>query len=197
MRFLVRAGIALVLATTAGLVAPATAATAATADGPMTLRQYVTQREAARAAAARGEATIAADCYDVYFRSLANNRYVTTELNATGIRDNMLRARGTAVGAWEKYRLCYDTAFDYIYSWAADMYITTEVNYTTFDNMLRARTHVVGDWEKYVVGCVSDGCYIYSIAAARYVTVEINYTGSDQGMLRARGATVGAWELFE
>ena len=36
-------------------------------------------------------------------RSLRYSRYVSTELGYGGVRHNMLRARASSVGPWEKY----------------------------------------------------------------------------------------------
>lgn len=202
---LVMKGITLVLAIGAGLVAPAAVADAAPAarptlvhtDKPLSLHEYVAHRDAHRAAAAaQGMTTFAADCrHHVYFWSVIAEKYVTVEVRQTGERQNMLRARGPEFSAWEDLTLCYDMEFDYIYSWAADMYVSTDLNNTVLPNVLRASTHVVRDWEKFFVQC-SEVCTIWSLAAGKYVMADMSYAGSDKGILRARANTVGTWELF-
>jgi hypothetical protein len=89
---------------------------------------------------------------DIYaIRSEASGKYVTTEMNFPGDDKGLLRARVTAIGAWEKYRIP-NSAAPTIYSLAAQRYVTTEVGRTGSGYAaLRARATVVGLWEYYTL----------------------------------------------
>ncbi|MGW7199734.1 hypothetical protein [Streptomyces chryseus] len=86
-------------------------------------------------------------------RSEANGNYVTTERNYTGSHKNLLRARGTTVGEWEKLQLEKQADGTYaLKAWTNDgyKYVTAEVQDTGTDSgLLRARADSVGSWEKF------------------------------------------------
>lgn len=174
-------------------------APSANATKPLSLAQYAAKRDDALGAArAGGTRELAANCYDVYLKSLGNSRFTSTEISATGSRSAMLRARAAEAGWWEIFTLCFDsTGYDYIYSPAADRYVSARIDLSG-DNygMLRAIAPTVGSWEKFTVSC-SSSCTIRSQANNKYVTAEISYTGGGYGMLRTRADSVGSWERFE
>ncbi|MFD7447272.1 hypothetical protein [Streptomyces sp. NPDC059909] len=91
--------------------------------------------------------------WTVTLRSEANGNYVTTERNDTGSHENMLRARGTTVGEWEKLHLEKQTDGTYaLKAWTNDgyKYVTAEVQDAGTDSgLLRARAGSVGSWEKF------------------------------------------------
>ncbi|MGV9790568.1 endonuclease/exonuclease/phosphatase family protein [Streptomyces sp. NPDC003435] len=86
-------------------------------------------------------------------RSEANGNYVTTERNDTGSHANMLRARGTTVGEWEKLHLEKQSDGTYaLKAWTNDgyKYVTAEMQDPGDDNgLLRARADSVGSWQKF------------------------------------------------
>ncbi|WP_339153870.1 endonuclease/exonuclease/phosphatase family protein [Streptomyces sp. F41] len=86
-------------------------------------------------------------------RSEANGNYVTTERNYTGSHENLLRARGTSVGEWEKLQLEKQPDNTYaIKAWTNNgyKYVTAEVQDAGSDNgLLRARADAVGSWQKF------------------------------------------------
>jgi len=126
---------------------PERTAPSANATKPLSLAQYAAKRdEALRTARAGGTRELAANCYDVYLKSLGNSRFTSTEISATGSRSAMLRARATEAGWWEIFTLCFDsTGYDYIYSPPADRYVSARIDLSG-DNygMLRAIAPTVG-----------------------------------------------------
>ncbi|KQX50957.1 hypothetical protein ASE09_13205 [Streptomyces sp. Root66D1] len=86
-------------------------------------------------------------------RSEANGNYVTTERNDTGSHKNLLRARGTNVGEWEKLHLERQSDGTYaLKAWTNDgyKYVTAEMQDAGSDNgLLRARADTVGSWQKF------------------------------------------------
>ncbi|MGW6389595.1 hypothetical protein ACWFR1_03615 [Streptomyces sp. NPDC055103] len=86
-------------------------------------------------------------------RSEANGNYVTTERSATGSYQNLLRARGTTAGAWEKLQLEKQTDGTYALRAATNdgyKYVTAEVQDPGTDaGLLRARGDTVGSWQKF------------------------------------------------
>jgi hypothetical protein len=67
--------------------------------------------------------------------------------------------------------------------------------------MLRARTASdveLGSWEKFTLHTDDKGWTVTLRAEANglYVTTEVNYTDNYEGLLRARGTTVGDWVKF-
>ncbi|MFE2043494.1 trypsin-like serine protease [Streptomyces sp. NPDC059477] len=131
-----------------------------------------------------------------------NDKYVTTELNATGNHTGKLRARSdTAAGSWEQFTLHTRDGGTTIAlrSLANGLYVTTENSQTgDYNGMLRARTAIPYGWESYTL--VPQGGANYALRAEvndKYVAVEANYTGDDANLLRARSAAVtGGWERF-
>ncbi|MEV4620788.1 hypothetical protein AB0J74_19015 [Asanoa sp. NPDC049573] len=87
-------------------------------------------------------------------KSLANNRYVTTEMNYPGSFKYMLRARATTAGAWEKFTL-YGTSSPWMDTFKGypNLYVSTEMNFSgNYRYMLRARSASPGEWETYRFG---------------------------------------------
>ncbi|WP_144069958.1 fascin domain-containing protein [Nonomuraea indica] len=87
-------------------------------------------------------------------RSLANNRYVSVEMNYTGSYKYMLRARATTVGPWERFKL-YPTTSYYMdaFKGSSNLFVSTEMSYSGSDKyMLRARAASMGEWEIYRFG---------------------------------------------
>jgi hypothetical protein len=67
--------------------------------------------------------------------------------------------------------------------------------------MLRARSTSIGPWEEYLMNGTEWGFDIIALANGRYVSAE-DYSGGNPSepfwsMLRARGTSVGDWELYE
>jgi hypothetical protein len=88
------------------------------------------------------------------FRSMANNRYVTAELGMTGDSYGLLRARATVIGAWEKFRLTYNTTTGEtsVRSMANNRYVSAEVGWSGSRNgLLRARATSLGPWERFAI----------------------------------------------
>jgi hypothetical protein len=155
---------------------------------------------AAPAIAAEAGAASVAGCYsNRWISSDANGLYVSAELGYTGNNYAMLRARGTAVGSWELFRVCFNGGYDTIQSQANWKYVTAELGYSGGSyGMLRARATTVGAREKFVVNCDASGfvCRIISAANGLYTSAELGYTGGNYGMLRARAEEIGPWERF-
>ncbi|MFD8674901.1 hypothetical protein ACFV1A_17635 [Streptomyces seoulensis] len=86
-------------------------------------------------------------------RSEANGNYVSTERDDTGTHANLLRARGTTVGEWEKLHLEQQSDGTYaLKAWTNDgyKYVTAEMQDPGDDNgLLRARADSVGSWQKF------------------------------------------------
>ncbi|SRR5712691_5252845 len=144
---------------------------------------------------------IAADsigCYDhESILSAANDRWVSAELGY-GTYYAMLRARGSAIGPWEQFALCYDYTSNYwfIDSDANGLGVSAELSYGTYYAMLRARATVIGPWEQYVLACTTSGTLIIgSLANNRWVSAELGY-GTYYAMLRARATAIGPWEQY-
>ena len=89
----------------------------------------------------------------VTLRSEANGNYVTTERGYTGSRQNLLRARGTTSGDWEKLQLEKQTDGTYALKAVTNdgpKYVTAEVQDPGTDaGLLRARGDTVGSWQKF------------------------------------------------
>jgi len=85
-------------------------------------------------------------------KSLANGRFVSTELGYPGRDAAMLRARATEAGPWEQYTLCYDGRVYTFRSNANDRFVSTELGYPgRYAGMLRARATEAGPWEQYYI----------------------------------------------
>ncbi|MEU8881174.1 endonuclease/exonuclease/phosphatase family protein [Streptomyces hydrogenans] len=86
-------------------------------------------------------------------RSEANGNYVTTERGYTGGYQNLLRARGTTSGDWEKLQLEKQADGTYALKAATNdgyRYVTAEVQDPGADaGLLRARGTSVGSWQKF------------------------------------------------
>ncbi|MFF0558035.1 hypothetical protein [Streptomyces sp. NPDC004266] len=91
--------------------------------------------------------------FSTTLRSEANGNYVTTERGYTGTYQNLLRARGTTVGDWEKIQLEKQTDGTYALKAATNdgyKYVTAEVQDPGNDaGLLRARGDSVGSWQKF------------------------------------------------
>lgn len=137
---------------------------------------------------------------DVTFFSVAQGTYVSTELSYPEGDTGMLRARATAVGPWEKYRIVPGGAAGVyaIWSYAASRYVTAELGHPgNRAGELRARSTVIGPWEKFAIEVSGDGSLaLLNIANYKWVSAELSESGIYKGMLRARGDTVGPWEKF-
>jgi hypothetical protein len=84
-------------------------------------------------------------------QSLANNQYVSAELNYSGGDYGMLRARASTASGWERFLLVGDCASSSgcaIQSLANNQYVSAELNYSGGDyGMLRARSSTASGWE--------------------------------------------------
>lgn len=138
-------------------------------------------------------------------RAKENKRALSAELDYTGQKEGMIRARSTGIGAWEMFKICnyyggeYKDQYQYtvLYSQAAQRYVSAEVEYSGADyGMLRARSTSVGQWEKFLEKCDSLHCAYKSVANGKWVAAEFDYKNDGAGMLRARSATIGNWEWF-
>lgn len=201
MRWLVTALLA--CATSALAVPPTSAAAVTPGQG---LAAPVNRPMSARAAAATAAVPLAVAyqrlmsdpttasivCLDdVTIESRQNRHFVsTTALPIVGL----LRAKGTYAGTTERYQVCRETRTNTwtIRAWLG-LYVTTIV---PGDPMLMAGSRSVGIAQRYrLVGLGADVA-IKSLANDRFVTAEVSESGSRYGMLRARAAVVGGWELF-
>lgn len=137
-------------------------------------------------------------CETVTITSSANRRLVSTELGWTGDRKGMARARATAAGPWERYRVCFDGDNSTILSLANNRYVSAELGWSGDQyGMLSARASAVGPWERFsFVSCGTECVAIRSSANGLYVSAELGWSGDSYGMLRARAAAVGEWERF-
>jgi len=169
------------------------------ASGQATLKDYVAWRDARRKEASAQQGILCYNAVAYAIQSVASSKYATAELGYTGSRQNMLRARATAVNVWEFYSFCFDDNYDYFYSIANQRFVSVEIGYTgALKGMLRARATVPDAWERFVITCDSTSsiCNIKSAQNQLYVSAELGYPGGDNGMLRARATAVGLWEQF-
>ena len=94
-------------------------------------------------------------------KSLANNRYVTTEINYNGAYNGTLRAAATTIGPWEQYTLAYlgGNGLNPYYALQSDanaLWVSAEFGYPSpSTGVLRARSTSIGPWEtfSFVVNC--------------------------------------------
>jgi hypothetical protein len=144
--------------------------------------------------AARGDFP-AAGCDTFTIRSLANYRLVSAEFGWGGDRHGMLRARATAQGDWELFRICFGSSYDTIQSVETDDYVSAELGWSGEDyGILRARASAVGPWEKFDIASCGTGCVtIRSLASNQMVSTELGWDRDRDGMLRARPTAVGTW----
>lgn len=135
----------------------------------------------------------------IYLLSMANSNYVSAEFGFGGNDYGMLRARATAVGAWEQYYLfATSSGTFYFQSYSYSLYVSAELGFTdpTYGE-LRARASAVGGWEQYnTYNLVGGGYAIQSSANGLYVSTELGFGGIYYEMLRARASSVGAWEQY-
>ncbi|WP_442759545.1 fascin domain-containing protein [Streptomyces pseudogriseolus] len=86
-------------------------------------------------------------------KSQTNGRYVAVEKNHTGASQNLLRARSTSAGGWERFALYYNETLDRfaIQSELNGLFVAMENSYTgTLQYTLRAlSTDVSGSWEEF------------------------------------------------
>jgi hypothetical protein len=138
----------------------------------------------------------ALSCYDGWLKSSANGKYVSAELNYTGIGYAELRARNTSVGPWERFEFCWrvgnNPAQVAIRSLANGKWVSAELGYSEpFYGMLRARASTIGPWETF-----NASVGLRNLANWKLVSAELGYTGGRNGMLRARASSFGPWESF-
>jgi hypothetical protein len=136
-------------------------------------------------------------CWGLYaIRSLANGRYVTTEVG-TGDHGSRLTARAQQIGNWEKFWICdHPLGGRSIMSQLNFGYVTAEIFYgAPFDGMLRARADGPGPWEQFDLN-INSNTSIRSRANGRFVTAEIFYGAPYTGLLRARSENANQWERF-
>lgn len=122
-------------------------------------------------------------CREGGLTSLATNKLVTAELNYSGYKWGMLRARTpkARVGKWEKFRICTyrdeqgEFLYQTLYSVAAQHYVSAEYDYPGADRaMLRARSSKVGPWEKFELACLNGRtkCTLWAIHNKIMVSAE-------------------------
>jgi hypothetical protein len=136
----------------------------------------------------------------VSIRSVAANRFVSSELSYTGADHGMLRARAASPGSWERFTLKGDCSRACaVRSDANGLYLTAELGYQGYAwGETRARSAAANGWEQFhFQGNCATACAIQSLASGRFITVELNYTGNGQNMLRARSTSAQAWEQFQ
>jgi hypothetical protein len=201
---------AALIATIATFIAPGPtlAATPATDEIGVTgvkhaaLRDLHEKNRAAQVASS-GAATQAMNCdwntaYTIFSR--VTGKYASTEIGYSGADYAMVRARAAAVGPWELYISCYDSALDYnaFISLENGNYLRAEVSYPGgSDGMVRAAGTTAGVAEQFRIADAGSGWIsIKSRITGHYVTTELNYPGNRDGMLRARSTTVGTWEQY-
>ncbi|GAA2267369.1 hypothetical protein GCM10010145_47310 [Streptomyces ruber] len=143
-----------------------------------------------------------AEEYPVALDSLANRKFITTEVNRPEPGTGLLRARSQTHAGWETLVLDYDKATQ---SWslrsaANGKYVAVEKNFTGASQYaLRARSDEVAGWERFHlwVNLYDHRLAFQSQLNDRFVTMEKNYTGTSEFMLRARSTDVnGSWETF-
>lgn len=144
-------------------------------------------------------------CVDTALLADGNGKLVSVELRETGTLYGMLRARASAMGPWERFRICQSDGIVGQTTWtiqslANGKYVSAELGYAgSYSGLLRARSSTVGRWERFRIS--GDGlslrlASILSLANGRYVSTEIGETGSTYAMLRARAISVGPWERY-
>jgi triacylglycerol esterase/lipase EstA (alpha/beta hydrolase family) len=140
--------------------------------------------------------------YNLVWRSDANGNYVSAELGYTGASYAMLRARASALGAWESWtRIQLPTGHWVIRNNGNGLYVSAELAYIGSNyGELRARTagSAIGPWEIFDFVNNSNGTFsLRSLANGLYVSAELGYTGGSYAELRARASAIGAWEQFD
>jgi hypothetical protein len=130
-----------------------------------------------------------------------NGKYVSTELEYSGVLSDALRARATAVGSWEKFQcVAIGTNQWALRSRANGKYVAVELGYPSFlYGTLRARSTSIGPWETFTIAptaacpqCVA----LRSSTNHLFASAELNYPGSAYGLVRARTRTASTWESY-
>jgi hypothetical protein len=130
---------------------------------------------------------LAQTCYIVYLYNVGLGRYVSAELDYSGSSYAMLRARATAVGPYERFNYCWDSAgFAAFQSRANGKWVAAEMdNVGSSYAMLRARSNSIGNWEKFTYVNENGNFYFQSLSNSRWWRAESLYSGSSYGMVRA------------
>ncbi|MCH0538447.1 trypsin-like serine protease [Streptomyces sp. MUM 203J] len=130
----------------------------------------------------------------------ANDKYVATELSATGSHDGRLRARSDKARSWEQFTLHTRDGGKSVSlrSVANDLFVSVELNQTgKYEAMLRARAGRPDSWESYTLIPQGDQNYaLKSVRNGKYVATEAKYATADTGLLRARSDNISTWERF-
>jgi hypothetical protein len=136
----------------------------------------------------------------IAIRSLAANRYVTSEHGYGGADYAMLRARATSVGSWERFTLVGDCSRACaLRSDTNGLFVTAELGYQGYAwGEMRAHSGAAQAWEQWrFVGNCETSCGLLSLANGRFVSTELGFTGAGQNMLRARSTAIGGWEQYQ
>jgi hypothetical protein len=146
---------------------------------------------------ATGQPAAAAACENVSFVNDATGLAVSAEIgySQADLLYGELRARATATGSWERFRMCIDENQVFtLQSLANNLYVSTEVNYEGhYQYMLRARASSVGPWEKFIKYDMGDS-FAFTGYGGYLVTSDQSYTNSEKYMLLANRKTLGSWE---
>jgi hypothetical protein len=141
----------------------------------------------------------ALNCRPTTIYSVANGKYVSTEMGETGPYKYMLRARATKIGPWEKYDICFDDVSHvyFIKSRASGLWVSAELGYTgALEGLLRARASSRGSWERFIGITHEEVWNFRSAPRFHYVSAELGYLYEQNGLLRARATAAGPWEAF-
>jgi hypothetical protein len=144
-------------------------------------------------------AQAALNCRPTAIYSVANGRYVSTEMTEVGGFQYMLRARATKIGPWEKYTICFDDVrHTYsIRSQASGLWVSAELSYGgMYAGLLRARASSIGSWERFLGWNHEETWNFLAPQNNKYVSAELGYSGPDYALLRARASAAGSWEAF-
>jgi hypothetical protein len=146
------------------------------------------------------QAAHAASCAHVAIQSTWTLKYASVELNETGFRYGMLRARSSTIGSWEKFTACYYESGNY-YTFRSDAngkYVVVQSSSGDYAWMLTATvdqgTAISTQFRQ--INPSSDTPSLLSLRNGNYVSTELGYTGADYGLLRARATSIGPWEQF-
>jgi hypothetical protein len=132
------------------------------------------------------------DCRLDAIKSVDVDKYVTADLDGTGVDYARLRAVSDTLGAREQFEVCQwypgspATTCWTIRSLANNRYVSSDFTLTGDDNgILRAGSSTVGDQEKFTFPDRS-GSGFKAVAMAYNVVTETAFTGGAQNQLRAR-----------
>lgn len=146
------------------------------------------------------QAAHAAACAEVSIQSTWTLKFVSVEINETGYRTGMLRARAANVGSWEKFRSCYYESGNYytFQSEANGKYVVVQSLNGDYEWMLTATVDqgTASSTQFRQVNPSSDTPSLLSLRNGQYVATELGYTGADYALLRARSTSIGPWEQF-